>query len=113
MNTNPGQAGGDSGTQDPRASGAPQSGVTPGGKKRGRKPGSLPEEASSHARFFLANKDSASAGPMLDQEVATEGEAMVEGMKRGVSFFRVEEYKTTADLSGSAPMLQKEPVARK
>jgi hypothetical protein len=113
MNTNPGQAGGNSGTQDTRANGAPESGVTPAGKRRGRKPGSVPKETSSHARFFLANKDSRSAAPMLDQEVATESQAMVEGLKSGLSYFRVEEYKTTADLSGSAPMLKKEPVARK
>src|ERR1700686_3242033 len=114
MNTNAGAATGNAGAGDARPNGAPpESTGTEAGKTRGRKPGAGPQETATHARFFLAKKDGTSAAPLLDQELANEGEAMVEALKRGLSYFRVEEYRTSADLSGSAPMLRKEPVPRK
>jgi hypothetical protein len=114
MNMNAGTTPAEAGTKDTRPNGAPpESTGEQAGKTRGRKPGASPQETSTHARFFLAKKDGTSAAPALDQELANEGEAMVEALKRGLSYFRVEEYRTCADLSGSAPMLKKEPVPRK
>jgi hypothetical protein len=110
MNHNAGVVGGNKGSTDTW----PNPTVSrPTGKARARKSSPIPPEPPSHARFFLATKDSASAVPLLDQEVSSEGEALVESLKRGQSYFRLEEYKTTADLSGSAPMLKREPVSRK
>jgi hypothetical protein len=76
------------------------------GKKRG---GGRPE-ANAVSRFFLGKADGKS--PVLEREVGSENEAMIESLKTGQSYFVVSEWRALADLSGKSPQVGKELVKR-
>jgi hypothetical protein len=111
-----GTAGADLSAKDIRLNGAqpPEQAINNAApaKARGRKPQET-EEPASHARFFLAKRDNAGPSPVLDRECTTEGEALVEALKGGGTYYRIEEYKPVADFSGKAPALLKEAVSRR
>ncbi len=67
-------------------------------------------EGSVAARFFLAKAGSNGNTPALDREVASEGEAMIESLKSGLSYYCVAEYRAVADYSGKNPQVKKEAV---
>lgn len=70
------------------------------------------EEANSCTRYFLgkANGDGA---PALDREVASEGEALVEALRSGVTYYAIQEFRVIPDFAGRRPQLKKEAVRGK
>jgi len=64
-------------------------------------------------RFFLAKAGAAGAAPPLDREFPTEGEAMIESLKTGLSYYSVVEWRAIADFSGKNPQVRSEAVKKK
>lgn len=64
-------------------------------------------------RYFLGKAGSNGGIPTLDKEVKTEGEALVESLRQGVTFYAVQEFRVVPDLAGRRPQLTKEPVPGK
>ena len=46
----------------------------------------------------------------FDREVASEGEALVEALRLGVTYYEIQEYRVVPDFSGRKPLLGKEAV---
>jgi hypothetical protein len=83
------------------------------GKRGVRRPKIGAESTETGCRFFLAGPDRAGKNPGLGQEIFTEGEAMVEAFKSGVTYYAVTEWRPVADFSGKTPQVRKEAVAHK
>ena len=78
---------------------------------------SAPQEPvpTGSTRFFLAKvgaNGASSTIPALDRELATEGEAKIESLKTGLSYYSVVEWRATADFTGKNPQVRSEPVKR-
>ena len=71
------------------------------------------EEDSSSARYFLAMANRDGSTPALDREVATEGEALVEALRLGVTYYAIQEFRVIPDFAGRRPQLKKEAVRGK
>lgn len=71
------------------------------------------EENASGARFFLPKSGANGSSPELGREIANEGEARVEALKLGVTYYSVQEWRPVADLGGRNPELKREAVTRK
>ncbi len=65
------------------------------------------------SRFFLAKAGASGAALALDREFQTEGEAMIESLKTGLSYYCVVEWRATADFTGKNPEVKKEAVKKK
>jgi hypothetical protein len=68
------------------------------------------EESNGNARYFLAKANGADGTPAFDREVPNEGEAPVEALRLGVTFYAVQEFRVVPDFSGRKPLLNKEAV---
>lgn len=68
------------------------------------------EEDSGFARYFLAKAQGDGDIPTLDREVATEGEALVEALRLGVTYYAIQEFRVIPDFAGRRPQLKKEAV---
>ena len=68
------------------------------------------EEDNGCARYFLAKANGDGSTPALDREVATEGEALVEALRSGVTYYTIQEFRVIPDLAGKRPQLKKEAV---
>lgn len=73
-------------------------------RRRGPRVGESPG-----ARFFLV-KTSSNGSLELEQELASENEAIVESFRGGSSFAVVTEWKPIADLSNGSPVIKKEAI---
>ena len=73
----------------------------------------LDEENNGTARYFLAKANGEGDSPALDREVASEGEALVEALRLGVTFYEVQEFRVVPDFAGRKPQLNKEVVTGK
>jgi hypothetical protein len=51
--------------------------------------------------------------PALDREVASEGEALVEALRSGVTFYAIQEFRVIPDFASRRPQLEKEAVRGK
>ena len=71
------------------------------------------EESSGNARYFLAKANGNGDGLAFDREVASEGEALVEALRLGVTYYEIQEYRVVPDFSGRKPLLGKEAVNAK
>ena len=71
------------------------------------------EENDQHARYFLGKAGSDAGTPVLDREVASEGEALVEALRLGVTYYAIEEFRVVPDFSGRRPQLKKESLQSK
>jgi hypothetical protein len=71
------------------------------------------EEANGNARYFLAKTNGANGTPALDREVTSEGEALVEALRLGVTYYEVQEFRVVPDFAGRKPQLNKEAVSGK
>ena len=71
------------------------------------------EETAHGARYFLATTEASGASPTLDREVESEGEALVEALRLGVTYYALHEFRVIPDFSGRVPQLKKEPVRGK
>jgi hypothetical protein len=83
------------------------------GKRGVRRPKIGTESTEPGCRFFLAGPDRTGKNPGLGQEIFTEGEAMVEAFKSGVTYFALTEWRPKVDFSGKTPQVRKEAVAHK
>jgi len=80
------------------------------GSKGSRRPAQK-SKAASRARYFLAAKaENGSIG--VGKELPSESEAVVEAFREQTSFFVVTEWRVAVQLTGAAPQLVKEGVAR-
>ena len=68
------------------------------------------EESNGNARYFLGKTNGADGTPALDREMPNEGEALVEALRLGVTFYAVQEFRVVPDFSGRKPQLNKEAV---
>jgi len=68
------------------------------------------EESSGNARYFLAKANGNDGTLAFDREVASEGEALVEALRLGVTYYEIQEYRVVPDFSGRKPLLGKEAV---
>jgi len=68
------------------------------------------EESNGCARYFLAKANSDGGPPALDREVASEGEALVEALRLGVTYYAIQEFRVIPDFAGRRPQLKKEFV---
>ncbi len=68
------------------------------------------EESHGNARYFLAKASATDGIPALDREVTSEGEALVEALRLGVTYYEVQEFRVVPDFAGRKPQLNKEAV---
>ncbi len=71
------------------------------------------EDNNVGVRYFLAKTNTNGSAPALDREVATEGEALVEALRLGVTFYAVQEFRVVPDFAERVPQLKKEAVHSK
>lgn len=77
------------------------------------RPSSADEESATGTRFFLPKTGTNGNSFELGREVASEGEARVEALKLGVTYYAVQEWRPVADFAGKNPELKREAVNRK
>ena len=71
------------------------------------------DESAAGTRFFLPKTGTNGNSLELGREYASEGEARVEALKLGVTYYSVQEWRPVADFAGKNPELKREAVARK
>ena len=67
----------------------------------------------SSLRYFLIKPGSSPAKPELGQEVASEGEALIEAFRSGQPFYTVTAWKAVPEVNGGNPVIVKQSVATK
>jgi hypothetical protein len=66
-----------------------------------------------NVRYFLPKSGSSPAKPELGQEVASEGEALIEAFKSGQSFYTLTAWKAVPEVNGGgSPVIVKQAIAR-
>jgi hypothetical protein len=81
--------------------------------RRGKRRSLQSPTSGGPLRFFLSKAES-NGVPLLEQELGSEPEAMLESLKTGRSYFVISEWKGSADLSKKVLQIKKECVtARK
>jgi hypothetical protein len=73
-------------------------------KKRSREDGNL--------RYFLPRTGSSPAKPELGQEMASEGEVLIEAFKSGQPFYTLTEWKAVPEVNGGNPVIVRQAIAR-
>jgi len=64
-------------------------------------------------RYFLPKPGSSAATPELGQEVASEGEALIQAFKSGQPFYTLTAWKAVPEVNrGGSPVIVKQAVAR-
>ena len=71
------------------------------------------EESSGNTRYFLAEANVNNGSLALGREVVSEGEALVEALRLGVTYYEIQQYRVVPDFSGRKPLLGKEAVNTK
>lgn len=64
-------------------------------------------------RYFLPKPGSSPATPELGQEVASEGEALIEAFRSGQPFYTLTAWKAVPEVNGGSPVIVKQAVAPK
>lgn len=90
-----------------------QIGNRTGDKVSRRSRQSAGEENSLGTRFFLSKPGTNGNALELGQEFSSEGEARVEALKLGLTYYGVQEWRPVADFAGKNPELKREAVTRK
>ena len=80
--------------------------------RRGKRRTSQASTSGGPLRFFLSKPES-NGLPLLEQELGSESEAMLESLKTGRNYFVISEWKGSADLSRKIPQIRKESVTAK
>jgi hypothetical protein len=79
-----------------------------GTSRRKRRSGS-----DTNQRYFLPKPDSSPGTPELGQEVASEGEALIQAFKTGQPFYTLTAWKAVPEVNGSgSPLIVKQAVTR-
>ena len=68
------------------------------------------EEDIGFTRYFLATANATSGILGLHREVASEGEALVESLRLGLTYYAVQEFRAVPDFAGRRPQLKREAV---
>jgi hypothetical protein len=71
------------------------------------------DQTAAQPRYFLAKANGDGSNPALDREVSNEGEALVEALRLGVSFYAIQEFRVVPDFAAKIPQLRKEAVSAK
>ncbi len=79
---------------------------------RRARPSPADEEGATGARFFLPKAGTNGNSLELGREFRSEGEARVEALKLGATYYAVQEWRPVADFTGKNPELRREPVGR-
>jgi len=80
--------------------------------RRGKRRAMQASTSGGPLRFFLSKAES-NGLPLLEQELESEPEAMLESLKTGRNYFVISEWKGSADLSKRIPQIRKESVTAK
>lgn len=67
----------------------------------------------ANLRYFLVKPGSSPAKPELGQEMANEGEALIEAFRTGQPFYTVTVWKAVPEVNGGNPVIMKQAVAQK
>jgi hypothetical protein len=67
----------------------------------------------ANLRYFLIKPGSSPATPELGQEMACEGEALIEAFRTGQPFYTVTAWKAVPEVNGGHPVIVKQAVAPK
>ena len=70
------------------------------------------EESATGTRFFLPKPGTNGNSLDLGREFTNEGEARVEALKLGATYFSVQEWRPVPDFAGKNPELKREAVTR-
>ena len=62
-------------------------------------------------RYFLVKPGSSPAKPELGQEMASEGDALIEAFRTGQPFYTVTAWKAVPEVNGGNPVIVKQAVA--
>jgi len=73
-------------------------------KKRGNEDGNL--------RYFLPRTGSSPVKPELGQEMASEGEALIEAFRSGQPFYTLTTWKAVPEVNGGNPVIVRQAIAR-
>ena len=84
----------------------------PRDRRGGKRRSSQSSISGGPVRFFLS-KSGSNGTPLLEEEFASESEAMLESLKTGRSYFVISEWISSADLSKKVPQIRKECVTAK
>ena len=87
-----------------------ESGSEPSPSRTRRSRTNSAEDSSGNARYFLSKANSNDGTLAFDREMASEGEALVEALRLGVTYYEIHEYRVVPDFSGRKPLLGKEAV---
>ncbi|HKV78828.1 MAG TPA: hypothetical protein VJP02_11830 [Candidatus Sulfotelmatobacter sp.] len=64
-------------------------------------------------RYFLVKPGSSPAKPELGQEMASEGEALIEAFRSGQPFYTVTAWKAVPEVNGGNPVIVKQAISQK
>lgn len=67
----------------------------------------------ANLRYFLVKPGSSPTKPELGQEMASEGEALIEAFKSGQPFYTVTAWKAVPEVNGGNPVIVKQAIAQK
>jgi hypothetical protein len=67
----------------------------------------------ANPRYFLIKPGSSAAKPELGQEMASEGEALIEAFRTGQPFYTVTAWKAVPEVNGGNPVIVKQALAPK
>lgn len=70
------------------------------------------EMTSENGRYFLPKSGSSGDKPELGQEMASEGEALVQAFKSGQVFYTVVAWRAVPEINGNEPKIVKQALTR-
>jgi hypothetical protein len=70
------------------------------------------EMTSENVRYFLPKSGGSSEKPELGQEMASEGEALVQAFKSGQVFYTLVAWKAVPEINGNEPKIVKQALSR-
>jgi hypothetical protein len=70
------------------------------------------EMTSENVRYFLPKPGSAQEKPELGQEMASEGEALVQAFRSGQVFYTLVAWKAVPEINGNEPKIVKQALSR-
>lgn len=86
-----------------------QIGRPEGSRSRGKRHAA----GDGNLRYFLPKAGSSPAKPELGQEMASEGEALIEALKNGQPFYTLTAWKAVPEVNGKrSPVIVKQALAR-
>jgi hypothetical protein len=89
----------------------PVAAPVPEKRRRGR-PAEAREKGGATALFYLGEASEQTSGRItLKEECASEGEAMVESLKKGVTYFRIEVWKARAVIKDGGVEVMKDQIS--